>query len=145
MTRTEAWALHVSNALVGGTGLVYAWMRYLAESEDEFAIVNHPWQPQVQHLHVIVAPLLVFAVGVVWRAHVWTRVRSKFRARRPTGLGLALLFAPMTASGYLLQTASVEPWRTVWIVVHVATSVLWCLAYAVHLLSRRSVRTPPGA
>lgn len=143
MTRLEAWSLHLSNALVGGTGLVYAWMRYLAEPADEFAVVNHPWQPQVQHLHVLVAPALVFAVGVVWRAHVWVRVRSGFRARRPTGLALALSFAPMTASGYLLQTAGAEPWRTIWIWVHVATSLLWCLAYGVHLLSPRGPR--PGA
>ena len=63
MTRTEAWFSHVAAALVGGTGLVYGWMRYFAESDDPFAIANHPWQPHFQHLHVLTAPLLVFACG----------------------------------------------------------------------------------
>ena len=137
MTRSEAWFAHASALLVGGTGVVYGWMRYFAEPADEFAVVNHPWQPQVHNLHVLTAPLIVFAVGVVWRAHVWARVRSGFRPRRPTGLALALSFVPMSASGYLLQTASDEDWRTAWIVVHVATSLLWCVGYTVHLVSRR--------
>jgi hypothetical protein len=140
VTRTEAWLQHVSNLLVGGTGVVYAWMRYVAEPEDEFALVNHPWQPDVQHLHVIVAPALVFAVGVIWSRHVWARIRAGFRPRRPTGLVLAASLVPMIASGYQLQTAVDEGWRTAWIVVHVATSVLWMLGYLVHQLSPRGAK-----
>ena len=137
MTRLEAWSLHASNALVGGTGVVYGWMAYFAESADEFALVNHPWQPTFQHLHVLFAPLLVFASGLVWKRHVFARLRSGFRPRRPTGWVLALNLVPMIASGYLLQTASDESWRSAWVVVHVATSVLWLIGYGVHLLSRR--------
>jgi len=137
LTRAEAWTLHVSNVLVGGTGLVYAWMRYLASPTDEFAVVNHPWQPTLQHLHVITAPLLVFGGGLIFQRHVLARIRSGFRPRRPTGLLLALLLLPMIASGYLLQTSSGEPWRAIWIGVHLATSGLWIAGYAIHLLSPR--------
>ena len=63
MTRAEAWLQHLANVLVGGTGLVYGWMRYFAEPADEFSVVNHPWQPDLHSLHVITAPLLVFASG----------------------------------------------------------------------------------
>lgn len=145
MTRFEAWSLHASNLLVGGTGLVYAWMVYFAESADEFAVVNHPWQPDVQHAHVVVAPLAIFAVGLVFQRHVWARIRSGYRPRRPTGLLLALSFAPMVLSGYLLQVAADPAWRTAWTWVHVATSVLWVLGYAAHLVSRRPVRVVPDA
>jgi hypothetical protein len=31
-------------------------MRCLAEPADEWAVVNHPWQPHLQHLHVLAAP-----------------------------------------------------------------------------------------
>ena len=129
--------LHVSNALVGGTGIVYAWMRYFARAADEFAVVNHPLQPTFQQLHILAAPLLVFASGLIFQRHILARVRSGFRPRRPTGLLLASLLVPMIASGYLLQTSSTEPWRTVWIAVHLATSVLWIAGYAIHLLSPR--------
>ena len=84
------------------------------------------------------APLLVFASGLIFQRHILARVRSGFRPRRPTGLLLASLLVPMIASGYLLQTSSTETWRTVWIAVHLATSVLWIAGYAIHLLSPRS-------
>jgi hypothetical protein len=146
VTRGEAWLLHVSNLLVGGTGLVYAWMRFLAEPADEFALVNHPLQPTFQHLHVLTAPLLVFALGLVWSRHVAPRLQSGQRARRRTGLGLVLLALPMVASGYLLQTAAEEAWRSVWLIVHLSTSGLWLGAYALHLVARRHaiVRGPVG-
>ncbi|MBS1152453.1 MAG: hypothetical protein H6Q89_4151, partial [Myxococcaceae bacterium] len=42
-------------------------------------------------------------------------------------------FAPMVASGYLLQV-SVEPlWRTIFLWTHLATSALWVLGYVIHL------------
>jgi hypothetical protein len=137
--------LHGSAILVGGTGLVYAWMRYFAQPTDEFAIVNHPWQPYVQHAHIVLAPLLVFGCGVLWPDHVWARIRANFRPRRITGLALAILLLPMILSGYLLQVSSGEISRQVWIVVHVASSIAWILTYAWHQLRPRppQPRLPP--
>lgn len=137
MTRGEAWLSHVATVLVGGTGLVYGWMRYLAEPQDPFAVVNHPLQPQLQHLHVLAAPLLVFGAGLVWREHVWRRVRSGFPTRRRTGLLLFAMLLPMVASGYLLQVAEDPAWARAWIIVHVASSCLWIAGYAVHQLVPR--------
>lgn len=142
MTRAEAFTLHLATLLVGGTGLAYGWMRYLAEPSDEFAVVNHPFQPAVQHAHVLAAPLLVFGAGLIWRRHVWTRVRSGFRPRRPTGLALFVLLAPMIASGYLVQVATDPGWRLGWAWVHGLSSLGWLLVYAAHLASSRP---PAGA
>lgn len=139
MTRGEAWGQHVANLLVGGTGLVYAWMRYLAEPADEFAVVNHPWQPDVQHLHVLTAPLLVFATGLIWSDHVWKRVRSGFQPRRKLGLALFGLLVPMIASGYLLQVAVGEKARTAFGWIHLATSLAWIAVYVAHQLAPRQL------
>jgi hypothetical protein len=136
VTRFEAWFLHAANLLVGGTGLVYAWMLYACEPADELALVNHPLQPSIQHAHVLAAPLLVFGLGWVWRQHIAPRVRNGHAQRRATGLMLAFGAAPMIASGYLLQTAQSEIWRQVWLVVHLATSALWIASYVAHLLLR---------
>ena len=140
--------MYVANLLVGGTGLVYAAMSYFMLPADEWAVVNHPWQPHVQHAHVLVAPLLVFACGMIWRRHVVQHWRHATQRRR-SGPGLVILLAPMVASGYLLQTSVSQGWRQAWIVVHVVTSVIWLLAFAVHLLgpsrgaaSRSSFRNP---
>lgn len=137
MTRFETWLQHGSNLLVGGTGLVYGWMRYFAESQDPFALVNHPLQPDLQHMHVLCAPLLVFAAGMIWPRHVWSRLRSGFSPRRPTGLVLAISLAPMVLSGYLLQVSVDELWRSIWIWIHGLVSCLWLVGYLVHQLSAR--------
>ncbi|MCZ6597812.1 MAG: hypothetical protein O7B99_09260 [Planctomycetota bacterium] len=141
MTRGEAWFAHASAALVGGTGLVYGWMRYFAQAPEDgfFAVgVNHVWQPGVQHLHILFAPLLVFGCALIWRDHVWRRVRSGFRPRRRVGLLLVASLVPMIASGYLVQVATDETWQAVWVWTHAISSVVWLLGYAVHQLLPRS-------
>jgi hypothetical protein len=138
VSRFELWLIHLSTALVGGTGLIYAWMLWGMESADPFAVVNHPWQPAIQHLHVWTAPLLVFAAGMIWRAHVWEHWTRGVRARRRSGIGLVLTLVPMVASGYLIQTAVSDGWRTAWVAVHLTTSVFWLTGYLVHQFSSRS-------
>ena len=61
MTRGQSWTLHLSMLLVGGTGLIYAWMLYLLEPVDEFSILNHP-----QQLMFLVHP----EKGVGWRCPI---------------------------------------------------------------------------
>lgn len=132
MTRFEAWSLHVSTILVTGTGLVYAWMIWFVRPADPYAVVNHPLQPQVQHAHILVAPLLVFAAGLVWQRHIWAHWRRGVRRGRRSGLGMMLTLVPMVASGYLLQTAVDDAWRNVWLWIHLVTSGLWILVYLAH-------------
>ena len=135
MKRLEAWSVHVSTLLVGGTGLVYAWMRYLLAPADPYSAVGHPLQPDVQHLHVLGAPLLVFTTGLIWRNHVWSHWKKRVPQRRRSGLALLLSVAPMVVSGYLLQTAVGEGWRRGWVVVHVTTSLLFLAGYAGHVVA----------
>jgi hypothetical protein len=134
LSRGEAWFLHLSSLLVGGTGLVYAWMIYLVRPSDPYALVNHPWQPQVQHLHILVAPLLVFAAGLIWRRHVWAGWKKGGRDRLKSGVSLALTLVPMVISGYLIQTAVEESWRHAWVIVHLMASGLWLVGYLLHQL-----------
>jgi len=145
VTRAQAWTLHASALLVGGSGLVYAWMRYLCEPVDELAVAHHPLEPAVQHLHVLVAPLLVFAAALVWGEHVWKRVRTRYPRRRPTGLLLFGLFFPMVFSGGWVQVAGGELARTLAVWLHAGSGTLWCAAYGVHLaLHLRRGKTGPS-
>jgi hypothetical protein len=132
LSRLEAWFLHVSTWLVGGTGLVYAWMVYLMRPSDPYALVNHPWQPHVQHLHILTAPFLVFASGLIWRRHVWAGWKRGGRDRQRSGVSLALTLIPMVVSGYLIQTAVEDSWRHVWVNIHLVASALWLLGYLIH-------------
>ena len=140
MTPAEARLQHVSNLVVGATGVIYGWMLYFAVPADEFSVVNHPLQPTLHAWHVVTAPVLVFGVALIWKRHVWARVRGGFPHRRATGLLLFALFVPMVLSAYLLQVSVEELTRAVWRWTHVATSVLWLVAYLVHQLSSRPER-----
>ena len=137
MSRWQRWLLHTANLLVGGTGLVYALMRYFMRPADEWAVVNHPWQPHVQHLHLLFAPLLVFACGWIWQGHVAGRQRQAEEPRRRTGPGLIVAFAPMIVSGYLIQTTVSDGWRQAWIALHLTSSAAWLFAFLGHWLSPR--------
>jgi hypothetical protein len=135
MNRTEAWFVHLSTLLVGITGVIYAVMRYLMEPTDPFSVVNHPWQPTLQHLHVLVAPLMVFAVGLIWKKHVSDHRRAGLSTGRRSGLSLVLTMVPMIASGYLIQVTVTDTWRTAWIVIHCTTSGLWITGYPIHQIA----------
>lgn len=137
MTRLEIWFLHLTTALAGGTGLAYAILRYFVKAHDAFGVVNHPLEPVVQHLHILLTPLMVFAVGVIWRRHVWASWRSGQTARRRSGIGLALILAPMVVSGYLIQVVVTEGWRAAWVATHVALSLVWLVAYGLHWVTLR--------
>jgi hypothetical protein len=132
MNRTERRLLDLANLLVGGTGIVYAVMKYAMEATDEWAVVNHPWQPHIQHLHVLAAPLLVFAGGLFWKHHVLEKMRGNGATGRVTGLALAVQFIPLVFSGYLIQVSVSEAWRTTWIWVHLITGGLWFLLAMSH-------------
>jgi len=143
VTRSQLMLLQIANLAVSGTGLVYAWMSYLVTPTDEWAVVNHPWQPHIQHLHVLAAPLLVFVVGLIWSGHIVAKLRNG-RHNRAAGIALTTLFLPMAASGYLVQVAVSEPWRERWIWVHVAASVLWIAAYVAHQVRALTKRSQSG-
>ena len=136
MSRAQVWTFHAGTIFVGGSGLVYGWMRYLAVSEDPYSVVNHPLQPDVQHLHVLTAPLLVFAAGLLWSSHAMARHAAGVRARRSTGILLAFVLFPMILSGYALQVSVDESWRRAWIWVHAITSVVWIVGALMHPFKR---------
>jgi len=136
VSRLTAWFTHLAALLVGGTGLAYGWARYFGQPADEFAI-GHPAEPHLMHAHIVLAPLLIFACGLLWRDHVWKRVASGFPKRRHTGLVIFATAWPMILSGVAIQAAVDDDWRLIWAWIHGIASVLWVLGYAAHQLSRR--------
>ncbi len=138
MNRTEAWLVHSSCALVSATGVAWALVRYGMQPTDDFAVYNHPSEPWLKSVHLWSAPLLVFAIGLIFQAHVLARLKSGFRARRRTGIVLAWSLAPMVFSGYLLQTTSSPGARSLFLGLHLASSAAWLVAYVLHQLQGRT-------
>ena len=143
MTPFEKWLLLLSAAGTALTGAVYAWMRYLLEPVEPWAVIHHPLEPWVLKAHILVAPLLVFAVGMIAVSHVWKHFRSGARSGRRTGvLGMGM-FVPMVVSGYLVQALTQPSLLLATVVLHVATGTLFAVGLALHFrefLRRRSLR-----
>ena len=104
MSRFERWLLWSSTVLVVVTGAGLLVTKYLMTSTDPWAVVNHPSQAWFLKAHIVVSPLLIFAVGSITFRHIWQHYRSGQSRGRHTGIATALVTVPMVVSGYLITT-----------------------------------------
>ncbi|HKY33279.1 MAG TPA: hypothetical protein VJV23_12135, partial [Candidatus Polarisedimenticolia bacterium] len=140
MSRTERLLINLSTLLVAVSGILYAWMKYLMSPIDEFAVVNHPWQPWMLPLHVLAAPAMLFAIGLVAREHILSQIRKgPGRAGRGTGLVAVACLLPMVSTGYLIQVVTGETARQVAVVVHLTTGIIYTVMFAAHLVVSRRI------
>lgn len=132
MSPLERWSLHLAALLTAATGALDGGLRWFGQRMGEFGPEPSPWLGPAQHAHVLVAPLLVFTLGVLVRGHLVPRLRAGM-AGRATGLALAAFLAPMVLSGYAVQVAVDPAWRTACSWVHGVSASLFLLAYLGHL------------
>lgn len=146
MTRFEKGSVWITTLLVALTGIGYGWTKYLTTSTDPFSVINHPLQPVFLKLHILVAPLLLFAIGMVALRHIWRHFRSGTRRSRKSGLTTAAALVPMVGTGYAIQVISGESWLTVMIVAHIAAGLLYLVGILLHQwFLRRSATARAGS
>jgi len=134
MTRFERLLLQISTLLSALSGVIFLGMKYLLENDDPFSILGHPWQPHMLAIHVLVGPLVVFALGLISREHVLGRyLNGAKKGGRRSGASTILLAAPMILSGYFLQVVTGETLRIALVVLHVATGALFAGMFFWHL------------
>jgi hypothetical protein len=144
MNRLETWLLHLSTIVLTVTGAVYAIMHYLMKSSDPFSVINHPLEPYMLDIHIISAPVLVVAIGIILHSHILFKIENGSRPARKSGLILIPLFLIMAASGYVLQITSGSINR-IFFWVHLGSGSLWALVYGAHHLASLSVRRTMAA
>ena len=133
MLKSNRTFLHATNAAISISGVVYFWMLYFLENDDEFSILNHPYQDIVRNWHIVLAPFLVFAVALIFNNHIIFKIKSHYSGRgRLTGLLMCVLFPVMVLSAYLLQIASNDSMHTTFLYTHNLSSFLWIFVYLVH-------------
>jgi hypothetical protein len=146
MTRFEKWSVWVTSALTALTGTGYFWCKYLLHTDDPFAVVNGPLEPWFLKAHVLVSPLLVFAVGAITLKHVWRHFRTGIRGGRRSGIITALVAGPMIASGYLIQVITGAGWLQAMAITHIAASFVYVFGLLLHqTLVRRMTSGSPRA
>ena len=132
MTPFEKWSVWMTTFVVAVTGIVLGWMEYVLEPAEPWAVVHHPFQPLVLKLHIVSAPFLVFAIGMIALRHVWRHFRSGNPRARRSGLTAALSAVPMVVSGYLVQVITDAGWLLFVALLHLAVGLIYIAGLLVH-------------
>jgi hypothetical protein len=119
----EKWSIWVTSALVFITGSIYLVMKYWLPAPDAFSVIHHPLQPLFLKLHILTAPLLVFAFGSIALRHVWRHYSIGTREGRVSGVATAILLIPMVLTGYLIQAITGESALRAIALTHMVTGV----------------------
>jgi hypothetical protein len=136
----KRWAAlfnHVACAVVGVSGIAYGVLKYFGSGSDPDSRVGSPWQQPMLKVHVLGAPLLIFALGLVFSGHALKRLRDGDDPGRASGLGLLALGAPLVLTGPLVQVLTGDAARRWSGWVHAGLGVVYVAAYAAHLLKKR--------
>lgn len=146
MSPFERWTLRLGALLAVVTGVGLGVVRYLGGVEGEFGPEPSPHLPAWQHAHVLVVPVLVFAIGLAVAGHARGLFERKRRPGFRSGLAVFALAVPLVFGGALIQVvtaAGVRAWAG-WI--HAGVGGVFALAWLVHwgkrLTLRRSARAP---
>ncbi len=132
MNRFEKWSVWSTSALTVLTGVGYFVTKYLVASPDPYAVVNHPLQPWFLKAHVVVSPLMLFALGIIAVEHVWKHYISGVEVSRRSALITAAAVIPMVLTGYLIQVLTDEGWVRAMALSHIVFGALYGLGLALH-------------
>jgi hypothetical protein len=143
MKRWEVWWNHAALVAVSLSGLAYGIFKYFVPGSDPDSRIGHPWQPVMLKAHILVAPLAVFAIGLLFRRHALARIQGGESNGRRSGALMFWLLVPLTVTGYLVQVfVETTPVRAAgW--SHATLGVCFLLGYAFHPKQRASAG--PGA
>ncbi len=142
MTSWYRWSFALVTFIVTASGGAYFVMKYCLESVDPFAVVNHPLQPLMLHVHVLSSPWLLLLFGALLQGHVAAKLKQSGTPNRWSGLISIGSFAVMAITGYLLQVTVSTSLARALVATHVASSTIFAVSYGAHvvvslLLARR--------
>lgn len=136
MKRWEAWWNHAALVAVSLTGVVYGIFKYFVPGTDPDSRIGHPWQPVMLKAHILVAPFVVFAIGLLFRRHALARIQTGEPNGRRSGALMFWLLLPLALTGYLVpvfvETTAVR--AAAW--SHAVLGVFFLVGYAVHPKSK---------
>jgi hypothetical protein len=134
MSSWGRWAFGLLTLSVTVTGLAYLWMKYLLETVDPFAVVNHPWQGFMLAAHVILSPGLILVFGTLLNSHILEKLGARKTQNRKSGVVALATFFVMTGTGYLLQVVTSPLLMQTLVAAHVVSGGMFSLVYVVHLV-----------
>ncbi len=140
MTRFHRWFLYGSTIVTAASGLTYFVMKRFLESSDPWAVINHPLEPWALKLHILSAPLMLFATGLITTQHIWRSLKSSLPTGRHSGRAASYAFVPLVLSGYLIQAITSPLTLEVLAWAHLALGVVAAGAIGAHRVTLHSRR-----
>lgn len=138
MKRWEKGLLFSSSFGVWLTGVLYLYLHFFVIPPDPFAVVNHPLQPWMQKLHILIAPLAIFSLGVILKEHILNHTREKPKSCGLLGYILIGLGSLMILSGYLYQVATSLNLRGFLFTTHWVVSLVWSVSLLLHIFRQKA-------
>lgn len=147
MTRFQRWLLYSSTAVAATSGLVYFWMKRFLTPTDPWAVINHPLEPWALKLHILSAPVMLFAVGLITTQHIWRSLRSSLPTGRRSGIIATMGFVPLVVTGYLIQvvTSPLALEILAWTHLSLGLAFAWALASHRRVLKPRRLKRRRGS
>ncbi len=124
--------LWTSFTLTAITGVGLLWTKYFMLTDDPWAVINHPFQPWLLKAHIVTAPALVFALGLISSKHIWQQFKARAPAGRRTGTVTFLIAALMILSGYLIQIVTQVTPLKVLAISHIALGFVFLIGFVAH-------------
>ena len=134
MSRFEKLSVWLTSLAMAVSGFGYTWTKYFVDNPDPFAAINHPLEPWFLKIHVVAAPLFVFAVGLLAGRHIWTHIKNRVRVGRRTGLTLLGVIVPMVLTGYLIQVITPLSLLAGLAVSHIGLGTIFTVGLILHQL-----------
>jgi len=147
VTTFQRQFVYISTIAALISGVLYIGLRTFAEPADPWAIVNHPLEPWALKAHILTAPIMLFAVGLITAQHIIRSLRSSLPTGRQSGLIMAVLFGPLALTGYLLQTVISPLMTSILSWSHLGLGLICAVALLIHwrVLQGRRLKRRPGA
>lgn len=147
MTRFQRWLLYCSTAVAAVSGVVYFWMKRFMTPVDPWAVINHPLEPWALKVHILSAPVMLFAVGLITTQHIWRSLKSSLPTGRRSGLVATVGFAPLVVTGYLIQvvTSPLVLEILAWTHLTLGLAFAWALASHRRVLRPRRLKRRRGS
>ena len=135
MSSFERWNLWITTALVIVTGVGLFGVKYLLTPSEPSAVINHPIQQWLLKAHIMVAPFMIFSVGIITTRHIWRHYRNGQDRGRHTGITTALVTGPMILTGYLIQVMTSMGWVSAMAIAHIVFGTVYAVGLSAHQLA----------
>jgi hypothetical protein len=147
VTSFQRWFLYGSSIVTAMSGVAYFWMKRFVESPDPWAVVNHPLEPWALKVHILAAPFMLFAFGLITTQHIVRSLRSKLPTGRRSGISTTAAFVVLVPSGYLIQVVTSPSGLEILSWGHLALGLacVWGISAHRRVLRPRRKRRRPGA